>query len=245
MVGTILCGGLGTRLRPLTYVTNKHLLPVYDKPMFFYPLMTLINCGIKDICIVCGEEYTDHFKVVLEKTKDLFKGIRFEVEMQKGAGGIAHALSYAERFANGDNIAVILGDNLFQMNFSKNAKEFKQGIWLFTKKVDDPQRFGVLVERGGTFEIVEKPKERISDLAVTGFYLYDNRVFDFIRKLKPSARGELEITDVNNWYIRTDSENCYVTVVEGYWLDCGNPDSLLDASNLVKMYKEGFILSKG
>jgi len=234
MKGIVLCGGLGTRLRPLTYVTNKHLLPVYNKPMFFYPLETLIKSGIKDICIVCGEEYTDHFKIILEKTKDLFQGINFEIEMQKGAGGIAHALGYAERFANGDNVAVVLGDNLYEETFKVAFNEFTKGMRLFLKRVDDPQRFGVLVNQPNGYEIIEKPKDFVSDLAVTGLYLYDNRVFNVIRTLKPSGRGEMEITDINNWFIKHDIENCVVTTLGGEWKDCGNPDSLLEASNFIK-----------
>ena len=205
MKGVVLAGGLGTRLYPLTFATNKHLLPVFDKPMVFYPIQTLVNAGIKEILVVTGGPHAGHFLRVLKNGKEL--GVKhLEYAYQEGEGGIAQALWLAEDFADGGPVTVILGDNTTDANIRPAVEKFKEGAIVFLKKVPDPQRFGVPVfskkDPKKIIRIEEKPKKPKSSYAVTGLYIYDNRVFDFIRKCKPSARGELEITDVNNFYIK-------------------------------------------
>jgi glucose-1-phosphate thymidylyltransferase len=198
MKGVILAGGFGNRLKPLTEITNKHLLPVYDKPVIFYPLQTLLNCNITDILIVTGPEYAGGFMKVLGSGEKF--GCNFYFAVQEKAGGIADALKHAEKFIGTDSIAVILGDNIFENDFKEVVSEFKEVAMLFLKAVHDPERFGVaeMNEDGNVARIVEKPLIPPSPYAVTGFYIYDNTIFDIIRTLKPSKRGELEITDVNN-----------------------------------------------
>ncbi len=236
MKGVILAGGFGTRLGLLTKVTNKHLLPVYDKPMIFYPLQNLLEAGIRDIMIISGPEYSGHFLRLLGSGKN-FKA-RFTYEIQDDAGGIAQALGLAEDFADGEDIAVILGDNIFQDGFSKEIASFRYGAKIFLKPTAEAKRFGVAEIKGDrVVRIEEKPKKPKSNLAVTGLYLYDARVFDIIRKLRPSSRGELEITDVNNVYIRMGLMS-YATV-RGYWTDAGTQDTLLRASVLVQRQSKG------
>lgn len=230
MKGVILAGGKGTRLRPLTYITNKHLLPLYDKPMIEYPIATLVNAGIKEILVVSGREHAGHFVNYLGSGTE--RGLKFSYRVQEEAGGIAQALALAEDFVDGDKFAVILGDNIFEDNFTETFKEFEQstGARVFTKEVDSPQRFGVIREEDGIpVEILEKPKEPPTNKAVTGLYLYDRNAFDVIRTMKPSARGELEITDVNNWYM--NKKWCTVQEVKGFWSDAGTFESMLASSN--------------
>lgn len=231
MKGIILAGGLGTRLMPLTRVTNKHLLPIYSKPMVMFPLEKLLNAGIKEIMIISGPEHSGHFLRLLGSGKDY--GVRFTYEVQDEPGGIAQALGLAEDFADNDNVAVILGDNIFEDDFTETIKSFQGGGHIFLKEVDDAHRFGVAEVKGeNVLNIEEKPKKPKSNLAVTGLYLYDASVFEVIKTLKPSGRGELEITDVNNHFIKKGKMQW--TQVKGFWSDAGTFDSLLRASNLVK-----------
>lgn len=230
MKGVILAGGTGSRLYPLTKVTNKHLLPVYDKPMIYYPIETLINAGIKDIMIVSGRGHAGHFLELLGSGAD--HGVHFTYEIQEKAGGIAQALSLAEDFVDGDSVTVILGDNIFQDDIKEDIANFNSGAKIFLKKVSDAHRFGVAELKGKkVIGIEEKPKNPKSNFAVTGLYIYDSDVFDAIKTLKPSGRGELEITDVNNYYINK-GEMGY-GVLEGFWSDAGTFESLLRASILV------------
>ncbi len=233
MHGVILAGGLGTRLQPLTLITNKHLLPVYDKPMILYSLQTLRNSGVTDIMVVCGREHAGHFMNFLGSGKEY--GVKLSFALQdKNDGGIADALSYAEYFAEGDNVAVILGDNFYTKSFQKEIKSFKGGAMVFLKKVKDPHNFGVPVfnSHEKIIRIEEKPKKPKSKYAVTGFYLYSNDVFQKIKKLKPSKRQELEITDLNNLYLKEN--RLFYETINGQWVDTGSSfDSLLKASNWI------------
>lgn len=233
MKGIVLAGGNGTRLLPLTKITNKHLLPVGRYPMIYYPLYTLIQAGIKDIMIVSGKGHAGHFLELLGSGKEF--GARFSYAIQEDAGGIAQALSLCEDFADNEKIAVILGDNIYQDNFRFQIDNFKsrdRGAQIFIKKVDDPQRFGVPnINDGRIVDIEEKPIFPKSPYAVTGFYLYDSRVWDVVKTLKPSERGELEITDVNNFYIK--DETMRFSVVDGFWLDAGTFPSLHRANMVV------------
>jgi|SRR3989344_3793893 len=228
--GIILAGGLGTRLRPLTNVTNKHLIAVYNKPMILYPLGTLMKAGIKDFLIISGREHAGHFMEFLGSGREY--NVKLSYKIQDEAGGIAQALLLAEDFADRKPIAVILGDNVFENNFSKAVKDFRKGAQIFLKTVSDPQRFGVAELKGKkVIKILEKPTDPPTSYAVTGLYQYDANVFKIIKKLKPSARGELEITDVNNAYIRRGQLKA--EFVRGFWSDAGTFDSLLKASNWV------------
>lgn len=232
MKGIILAGGLGTRLYPLTHVTNKHLLPVFDKPMIFYPIKTLVNAGIDEIMIVVGGPYCGHFLSVLKNGKDL--GVKhLEYAYQEVEGGIAQALSLARDFTDGDNIVVILGDNTTDADISKDVKNFTDGAKIFLKEVSDPERFGVPTfdPKNPTkiIKLTEKPKKPASNFAITGLYLYDNQVFNFIKTLKPSNRGELEITDVNNCYLKKGQLKW--SKLKGYWKDAGTFHTLLEANN--------------
>ncbi len=234
MKGVILAGGLGTRLAPLTRVTNKHLLPVYDKPMVYYPIQCLINAGIEEIMIVTGGNDAGDFLRLLGNGHEF--GLRdLHYTYQEGEGGIAEALSLAEHFADGDKIVVVLGDNIIENNIRKAVGEFfaqGRGAKILLKQVPDPQRFGVAeVDGDRIVRIVEKPKQPKSNLAVIGIYMYDRQVFDIIRPLTPSARGELEITDVNNAYIEQGTMT--FDVLDGWWTDAGTFESLHRASNLV------------
>ncbi len=225
MKGVILAGGLGTRLYPLTHATNKHLLPVFDRPMVYYPIQTLVNAGIKEVIIVTGGPHAGHFLGVLRNGFGL--GLtHLEYAYQEAEGGIAQALALCEDFADGEAIAVILGDNTTDADIGPAVRTFDRGARLFLKPVPDPKRFGVPVfgSNGRIIKIEEKPKDPKSNYAVTGLYIYDNKVFDFIRECKPSGRGELEITDVNNLYIES-GELDYVEL-EGFWSDAGTFESL-------------------
>ena len=234
MKGIILAGGIGSRLFPLTRVTNKHLLPVYDRPMIFFPIQTLVNAGITDILLVTGGQNAGDFLRLLGNGKDFgLKHINYTY--QQGEGGIEDALRLAEYFAAGEKICVVLGDNVIETNIIAACVQFKKqekGAHILLKEVADPQRFGVPVFEGGRIvRIEEKPKEAKSPYAVIGIYMYDATVFDRIRKLKPSARGEFEITDVNNQFL-ADGTLTY-SVLDGWWTDAGTFDSLLRATNLV------------
>ncbi|MBU1019451.1 MAG: sugar phosphate nucleotidyltransferase [Patescibacteria group bacterium] len=235
MKGIILAGGTGSRLYPLTRVTNKHLLPVYDRPMVYYPLETLKKAGIKDIMIVSGKEHVGDFSELLGSGKDFGVSIRYEV--QEEAGGIAQALSLTEDFVSGDKCVVILGDNFFEDDISGYVESFGaygDGSMVLLKEVENPCSYGVArIEDGSLMEIIEKPENPPSDLAVTGLYMYDHTVFGVIKDLRPSARGELEITDVNNYYIGRGMMR-YATL-KGFWGDCGESiDGLLDVAQKIK-----------
>jgi glucose-1-phosphate thymidylyltransferase len=234
MKGVILAGGLGSRLYPLTKITNKHLLPVYDRPMIYYPLQTLINAGIDDIMIVTGGNAAGDFLRLLGNGKDF--GLKhLNYTYQEGEGGIADALRLVEHFADEQPICVVLGDNLIEGNIRAAADEYRRqgkGAKILLKKVPDPERFGVPVLDGEqVLEIEEKPKTPKSKFAVIGIYFYDHTVFDVIRTLKPSGRGELEITDVNNHYINKGTMTW--GELDGWWTDAGTFESLLRASNMV------------
>ncbi len=234
MKGVILAGGLGTRLYPLTKITNKHLLPVYDRPMIYYPIQTLVNAGIEDIMVVTGGKKSGDFLSLLGNGKDF--GLKhLNYTYQEGEGGIAEALGLAEHWAQGEPVAVVLGDNLIENNIVKAVADFRaagKGAKIMLKEVADPERFGVAYMDGDRVEkIIEKPKNPESNLAVIGIYMYDGRVWDIIKTLKPSDRGELEITDVNNWYIQDGTMTA--EVLQGWWTDAGTFDSLLSASKLV------------
>jgi glucose-1-phosphate thymidylyltransferase len=235
MKGIILAGGLGTRLRPCTSVTNKHLLPVYDRPMIYYPLQTLINAGIRDIMVVTGGPFAGDFLKLLGNGKE-FGLAHINYTYQEGEGGIAEALSLCEHFADGEPICVVLGDNLIQNNINHAVKKFaaqqNKGAMILLKEVDDARRFGVAeLKDGKVISIVEKPHNPVTNFAVTGFYLYDAKVFQYIKTLERSARGELEITDVNNRYIQ-DNELSF-EFLDGWWTDAGTFPSLHRAANLV------------
>ena len=238
MKGVILAGGRGTRLWPITKVVSKHLLPVGDYPVIFYPIMTLKNAGIKDILVICGSEHTQQYMEVLGSGKDF--GVHFSYTIQREPGGIAQGLSLAKSFADGQPVTLILGDNIFGDNLSSAVKKFSEkntGGMVVLKQVPDPERFGVAsFKKDGTIKnVVEKPKTPLTDWAVTGFYIYDNRVFDVIKTLKPSARGEYEITDVNNWYIKEGTMNHFKA--KRFWIDAGTFESLHRANILIRKFK--------
>lgn len=244
MKGVVLAGGLGTRLYPLTFATNKHLLPIYDKPMIYYPIQTLVKAGMKEILVVVSGPHSGHYLHVLKNGKDFgINHLEFAYQ-EKPDGGIADALSLAEDFADEKPITVILGDNTTDADISKPVKKFKDGALVFLKKISDPKRFGVprfnSNDQTKIIEIIEKPKLPPSEYAVTGLYIYDNKVFDYITKCKPSRRGELEITDVNNFYIKAGRLRW--AELDGYWLDAGTFDTLLLA-NLYWAKKNGSSIS--
>jgi glucose-1-phosphate thymidylyltransferase len=232
--GVVLAGGLGTRLRPLTAVTNKHLLPVYDQPMIYYPIQTLVNAGINDIMIVTGGNSAGDFLKLLGNGK-AFGLKHLNYTYQEGEGGIADALSLVEHFAAGEPVCVVLGDNIIEGNIRTAVRSYRHqggGAKILLKKVPDPQRFGVPELDGRrVVRIEEKPKVPKSEYAVIGIYMYDSDVFEAIKTLKPSDRGELEITDVNNIYI--DRDEMTWDELEGWWTDAGTFESLLRASNMV------------
>jgi len=234
MKGVILAGGLGSRLSPLTKVTNKHLLAVYDKPMIHYPIQCLKNGGIEDILIVTGGNSAGDFLKLLGNGAEF--GVNLLYAYQKGEGGIAEALGLAERFAAGDRIIVVLGDNILEKNIAKPVSNYinqESGAKILLKEVKDPERFGVAELDGDRVtSIVEKPKDPRSNLAVIGVYMYDNSVFEIIKTLKPSDRGELEITDVNNAYIERGTMTC--GILDGWWTDAGTFESLYHASGLIR-----------
>jgi glucose-1-phosphate thymidylyltransferase len=239
MKGVVLAGGKGSRLFPLTKITNKHLLPVYDKPMIYYPIRTLVDAGIRDILLVTGGNYAGDFLQLLANGKE-FGLTHLDYTYQEGEGGIADALKLAEDFADGDKLCVILGDNLIEGSIRGPVERFAKqdkGAMILLKEVEDAERFGVAEISGDRItNIEEKPRQPKSNLAVTGFYLFDETVFDKIRTLKPSGRGELEITDVNNAYIREGTMS--FDFLHGWWTDAGTFDSLLRAANLVAGTKE-------
>jgi glucose-1-phosphate thymidylyltransferase len=240
MKGIVLAGGLGTRLHPLTKITNKHLLPVYNRPMIYYPIKTLVDAGISEILIVTGGRNAGDFLELLGNGKDF--GLKhLNYTYQEGEGGIAAALSLAQDFVENDAICVILGDNIYEKNVRRSVEQFHErghGARIHLKQVENPQRFGVPVIEGDRIvTIEEKPKAPKSDLAVTGLYMYDRSVFEIIHTLKPSGRGELEITDVNNAYIARNDMT--YSVIDGWWSDAGTFDSLLRATILVASQFEG------
>lgn len=233
MKGIILSGGTATRLFPLTATTSKQLLPVYDRQMIFYPLNTLIKAGIKDILVIVAPDHSGQY---LNLLGSIFKnhGIHLYFEVQKLPRGLADAFIMGESFIDQDNVAMILGDNIFEDDLSESIKNFTTGARVFAKKVTDPERFGVVKfdENNKALQIVEKPKEWTSDYAVTGLYIYDNKVSRIAKDIEPSKRGEIEITSINNHYLGLDELD--VKIIEGEWLDAGTFDSLLGASNIVK-----------
>lgn len=234
MKGVVLAGGTGSRLNPLTRVTNKHLLPVFDRPMIFYPIQTLVSAGIRDILIVTGGQNAGDFLRLLSNGKD-FNLKQLHYAYQEGEGGIADALHLAEHFADGNKICVILGDNIIENNICDIAERYRnqeRGAHIILKDVPDPERFGCPeIEDGCIVRIEEKPKKPKSRYAVTGIYFYDQTVFGKIRTLRPSARAELEITDVNNMYLQEGTLT--YSELEGWWTDAGTFESLHRATNLV------------
>ncbi|MDP2709052.1 MAG: sugar phosphate nucleotidyltransferase [bacterium] len=236
MKGIILAGGTATRLFPLTATTSKQLLPIYDRQMIFYPLNVLVKAGIKDILIIIAPDHSGHFLNLLGSIFEK-NDIRLQFKVQKTPRGLADAFIVGENFIDGDNVAMILGDNIFEDDFSEDIRNFKSGGKVFAVKVPDPERSGVVVfdDRMKAVKIVEKPKERISEFAIPGLYLYDKRVVEAAKQVKPSGRGELEITDLHNWYLAKGELE--VGLVKGKWLDAGTFDSLLEAGQYVKEKK--------
>jgi len=238
MKGIVLAGGLGSRLYPLTKITNKHLLPVYDKPMIYYPIQTLVEAGINEIILVTGGNNAGDFLRLLGNGKD-FGLKRLSYVYQEGEGGIAAALALTKYFVDGDKIVVILGDNIIEKTIAPGVAKFKEmdnGSLIYLKEVKDPKRFGVAeVRNNQIISIEEKPENPKSNFAVIGIYMYDNAVFDIIQTLEPSKRGELEITDVNNAYIAKN--NLTYDLLEGQWTDAGTFESLFQASNIVRNKK--------
>lgn len=234
MKGVVLAGGLGKRLDPLTKITNKHLLPIFHQPMVYYPIQTLVKAGIRDILIVTGGNHAGEFLRLLGNGHQF--GLKhLNYTYQEGEGGIAEALGLAEHFADNDKVIVILGDNIIEKSIKRVVENFQKqqgGAKILIKEVSDPERFGVVkLKHGKIVSIKEKPKRPKSNYIVTGIYMYDNRVFDIVRTLKPSGRGELEITDVNNIYLKKGELT--FDVLNGWWSDSGTFESLLRASNLV------------
>jgi glucose-1-phosphate thymidylyltransferase len=232
--GVVLAGGLGSRLHPLTKITNKHLLPIYDKPMIYYPIQTLVDAGIRDILLVTGGRNSGDFLRLLANGKE-FGLVHLNYTYQEGEGGIAEALGLAEHFADHGKVCVILGDNILEKSIRAAVDDFRaqeRGAKILLKEVRDAERFGVAEMSGGHIVgIEEKPAKPKSNKAVTGVYLYDGTVFDKIKELVPSGRGELEITDVNNAYIREGTMT--FANLDGWWTDAGTFESLLRATNLV------------
>jgi len=241
MKGVICAGGLATRLYPLTYATNKHLLPIYDKPMIYYPIKTLVEAGVDEILIIVSGPHSGHFINVLKNGKEFgIKHLEYAYQ-ENPKGGIADAVALAEDFADKGPITVILGDNTTDANLAKPISEFKDGAMIFVKEVPDPTRFGIVKfnDHKEVIEIIEKPAKPPTNLAVTGVYIYDNRVFEYIKKCSPdfAGRNELEITEVNNRYLK-DNKLKWATL-DGYWLDCGTFDTLLTV-NLYWAKKGGY-----
>ena len=230
MKGIVLAGGTGSRLYPLTKVTNKHLLPVGNKPMIYYPIEKLIGAGIEEILIVTGTEHMGDVVNLLGSGKEF--GCRFTYKVQDEAGGIAQALGLAENFTGSDPMTVILGDNIFESDLKDAVQNYSgSGAQILIKEVEDPERFGVAEMEGDrVIGIEEKPKKAKSNYAVTGIYMFDSNVYDLIKNLKPSGRGELEITDVNNHYI--SEGNMKFSILKGWWTDAGTPESYVVANNL-------------
>lgn len=236
MKGIILAGGKATRLRPLTKITSKQLLPVYDRPMIYYPIETLAKSGIKDILVIVAPEYSGHFLNLLGSGKDL--GLNFSYEVQEDPRGLADAFIVGENFIGGDSVTMILGDNIFEHDFSESIKTFKGGGMIFAKKVHDPERFGV-VEFNENFKVIsiqEKPASPKSEYAAVGLYIYDNKVIQYAKMLKPSERGEIEIVDLHNEYLKRG--NLAVNIIDGMWEDAGTFESLLRVSNFMAARKK-------
>ena len=229
MKGIVLAGGRATRLRPLTKITSKQLLPVYNKPMIFYPLETLLRAGIKDILIIIAPDYAGHFLNLLGSGREF--GARFSYEIQEEPRGLADAFIIGENFIGRDNVTMILGDNIFDHDFSAEIKNFEKGGHVFAKEVPDPERYGVVKfdENLRAVEVVEKPKKFLSKYAVTGIYIFDNRASEFAKSLKPSDRGELEIPDLYRKYLEHDELK--VSILDSIWEDAGTFDSLLRVNN--------------
>ncbi|HAH04082.1 MAG: Nucleotidyl transferase [Parcubacteria group bacterium GW2011_GWA2_43_17] len=232
MRGIILSGGAGTRLRPCTKITSKQLLPVYNRPMIYYPLNTLIKAGIKEILIIVAPERAGDYLNLLGSGRQF--GVKFTYEIQDQPKGLPQAFTIGENFIDDQPVAMILGDNIFEDDFTAEIKKFTGGAKIFAKKVTDPERSGVVKfnKQMQVEKIVEKPKKWISDYAITGLYLYDSRVVQLARNLKPSARGELEIVDLHNWYFKR--HELEVALVKGRWIDAGTFDSLLEAQQFAK-----------
>lgn len=229
MKGIVLAGGRATRLRPLTKITSKQLLPVYDKPMIYYPIETLIQGGIKDILIIMAPEYAGQFLNLLGSGREM--GVKFSYEIQDEPRGLADAFRVGANFIGRDSVTMILGDNIFDYNFAHNIKNFKSGARIFAKEVHDPERFGVVEfdEHSKALSIEEKPEHPKSNFAVVGMYIYDNQVVDIAKNVQPSPRGEIEITDINNAYLQKGELT--VDTIDGIWEDAGTFDSLLRAGN--------------
>ena len=232
MKGIILAGGSATRLRPCTKITSKQLLPVYNRPMIYYPLNTLIKAGIKDILIIIAPEYAGHFLNLLGSGKEF--NVNFTYEIQEEPKGLADAFIIGEQFIGNDNVTMILGDNIFEDDLNEDIKSFSSGGRVFAKKVKDPARFGVVEfdNNKKAISIEEKPKLPKSNYAVTGIYIYDNKVVEIAKNIKPSERGEIEITDINNYYLKNNKLD--VRLINGEWLDAGTFDSYLEAQILAK-----------
>lgn len=229
MKGIILAGGRATRLRPLTKITSKQLLPVYDKPMIYYPLNTLLQAGIKDVLIIVAPDYAGHFLNLLGSGKEF--GAKFTYEVQESPRGLADAFIIGEDFIGGDNVTMILGDNIFEDDLSEHISSFTGGARIFAKEVSDPERFGVVEFEQGSGRVLsveEKPKQPKSNFAAVGLYVYDNRVSQFAKEVQPSSRGEIEITDLHNRYLGLGELD--VRMIQGSWYDAGTFDSLLAAS---------------
>jgi len=236
MKGIILAGGNGTRLYPLTKVTSKQLLPIYDQPMIYYPLQTLLRGGIKDILIIVAPATAGQFLHFLGSGKEY--GANFTYEVQDTPNGLPEAFKIGARFIGDDNVTLILGDNIFEDDFSTDISTFKKGGKIFVKKVPDPSRYGVVQfdANGKIKRLIEKPKEYVSDFANVGIYIYDNRVVEIARSLRPSERGETEITDIHNWYL--NRRELEVGFIEGAWFDAGTFDSWLEANNFMAKKKK-------
>ena len=231
MKGIILAGGKATRLRPLTKITSKQLLPVYNKPMIFYPIETLVRAGIKDILIIVAPDYAGHFLNLLGSGREF--GAKFTYEIQEEPRGLADAFIVGEEFLEGDNVTMILGDNIFEDDFSEAIKNFKSGGHIFAKEVPDPEKSAVVEfdETGKVLSIIEKPTEPKSNYAVPGIYIFDNRASGFAKSLKPSARGEIEIVDLYMNYLKNGELT--VSVLNGWWEDAGTFDGLLRVNNFI------------
>lgn len=241
MKGIILSGGSGTRLSPLTKMTSKQLLPIYNRPMIYYPLNTLLKAGIKDIMIIIAPEHAGNYLNLLGSGREF--GARFTYEIQDEPRGLAEAFIIAESFLDDENVAMILGDNIFENDFSEDIKSFEGGGRIFAKKVSDPERFGVVEfdENNKVLSIEEKPKEPKSNYAIPGLYVFDNRVSEIAKKVEPSERGELEITEIHNAYLEMDKLD--VRTFEGDWVDAGTFDSLLKAQSIAKeKLQDGMII---
>lgn len=231
MRGIILAGGHGTRLAPLTKVTSKQLLPIYNQPMIYYPLQTLLQAGIKEILIIVAPEKAGEFLNYLGSGKQF--GAKFTYEIQDKPAGLPEAFVIGENFIDQDDVTLILGDNIFEDDFSQVIQNFKGGATIFAKEVPDPERFGVVQfdQNGQALKIVEKPQEFISNHALVGLYIYDHRVVEVAKNLKPSTRGETEIVDLHNWYL--NQKQLHVETISGEWIDAGTFDSLLKANNFI------------